>query len=113
MQNISTLKRKERKALQEYIGKLYKLYSGYIEKIILFGSKVRGDAGKDSDIDILIVIRNGSKELKNKITDLAFEIILKYGVDIEPTIFDKKEWMRLTKIPTSFVYCVLKEGKEL
>lgn len=104
---------KQKLALEEYTHQLYKLYSRNIEKIILFGSRARGDTQVDSDIDILVIVTNGAKELKNKITDLAFDIILKYGVDIEPTIFDTQEWAGLTKMPTSFAYCVLNEGKEL
>ncbi len=37
---------------------LKKLYGQQLDKIILFGSQVRGDARPDSDIDILIVLKN-------------------------------------------------------
>lgn len=104
---------KEKLALKEYIYQLRKLYPEKIEEIILFGSRARGDAQEDSDTDILVIVKNGDKELKNRITDLAFDVILKYGVDIEPVIFDSEEWAKLTRIPTSFTYCVLNEGKVL
>jgi hypothetical protein len=37
---------------------LKKIYGEQLEKIILFGSQARGDARPDSDIDILIVLKN-------------------------------------------------------
>jgi len=104
---------KEKIALKEYTYQLHNLYPENIEKIILFGSRARGDTQENSDIDILVIVKNGDKEVKNKITDLSFDIILKYGVDIEPVIFDSEEWARLTEIPTSFAYSVLNEGKVL
>ena len=104
---------KEKLALHEYADKLHKLGPENIEKIILFGSKARGDAQQDSDIDILVVVKDGGRELKNKITDIAFDIILKYNVDIEPAVFNSEEWTRLVEMPTSFAYCVLSEGVEL
>ena len=100
-------------ALQEYVDKLRDLYSDNIEKIILFGSRAREEVHGDSDIDLLIVVGNSSKTLKDQITDLAFDIILKYGVDLEPSIYESDEWAELTRIPTSFTYCVLNEGREL
>ena len=100
-------------ALKEYSSKLHKLYSKNIEKIILFGSRARGDDKEDSDIDILVVIKEEDRELKDKVTDLAFDMMLKYGVDVEPAIFNIEEWTKLTKHPTSFTHCVLNEGREL
>lgn len=100
-------------ALLEFTQKLRGLYSRKIEELLLFGSVARGDAGEDSDIDVLIVTKNNDRTLKNEITDLAFEMMLKYGVDIAPVIFNKSEWSRLRQNPTSFVYCVLSEGKRL
>ncbi|MEG4345376.1 nucleotidyltransferase domain-containing protein [Microcoleus sp. A003_D6] len=37
---------------------LKKLYGEQLDKIVLFGSQARGDARRDSDIDILIVLKN-------------------------------------------------------
>ena len=100
-------------AIREFTENIQRLYGKNIEKIVLFGSRARGDAGEDSDIDILVITKTNNKDLKNGITDLAFDIILKYGIDIEPVIFDMSEWSRLTKNPTSFTYSILVEGKNL
>ncbi len=61
-----------------------------IDKIILFGSRARGEASEDSDWDILIVIDKAIEknkrrefwyyfysELRNKIPDHSFDIIIK------------------------------------
>ena len=100
-------------ALIEFRANINKLYGNEIERIILFGSRARGDAKQDADIDVLVIMKHAGKELKNRISDLAFDCILKYGIDIEPVIFDHNEWARFTTTPTSFAYCVLQDGKEL
>ncbi|CAA9325798.1 hypothetical protein AVDCRST_MAG94-1664 [uncultured Leptolyngbya sp.] len=46
---------------------LKQLYSDRLEQVILYGSQARGDARSDSDIDVLIVLRepvNPSQEIK-------------------------------------------------
>ncbi|MDR0913353.1 MAG: nucleotidyltransferase domain-containing protein [Methanobrevibacter sp.] len=49
-----------------------------IEKIILFGSVARGEDNKDSDIDILIVVKEKEDEYKIKrdIYDKIMDIVL-------------------------------------
>jgi uncharacterized protein (UPF0332 family)/predicted nucleotidyltransferase len=54
-----------------------------IMKIVLFGSRAKGLAREDSDMDILIVTNNGN-DLSDLIADLAFEIQMDYHVGIEP-----------------------------
>ena len=39
----------------------------HIENIILFGSTARGEAGKESDVDIFIEVKKENKKLKNEI----------------------------------------------
>ncbi len=46
------------KLIKETILNIAKKYNIEIDKIILFGSRARGDFKEDSDWDILIVIKN-------------------------------------------------------
>ncbi|MBW8050301.1 MAG: nucleotidyltransferase domain-containing protein [Cytophagales bacterium] len=43
--------------LSEVKDQLSDLYSKRLSKIILYGSQVRGDTTKESDIDLLIVLK--------------------------------------------------------
>ncbi len=58
---------------------LQKTYQNQLEQVILFGSQARGDADKDSDIDILIVLNTPFKDyqetqrISSYITDLCLE----------------------------------------
>lgn len=46
-----------RTLLAEYRARLERLYGPRLVKLVLFGSRARGDAGPDSDIDVLIVLK--------------------------------------------------------
>lgn len=51
-------------------------------RVILFGSRARGDAQDDSDYDCLIVIRDMTSEAKDLIDDAAGEALLQTGAVI-------------------------------
>ena len=57
-----------------------------VERIILFGSRARGDAHKDSDYDVLLLVKKRTKELEDQINDIAYEMLDRYGKLV--TIFD-------------------------
>jgi predicted nucleotidyltransferase len=61
---------------------LQKLYGEQLDKIVLFGSQARGYATPESDIDILIVLKNSfdySQE-SERISILIADLCLEYNV---------------------------------
>jgi predicted nucleotidyltransferase len=57
----------------------------------VFGSKARGDASPDSDIDVMIKIEESSPAIAAEIDDLVFEINLAHDCLISLVVFSKKE----------------------
>lgn len=66
-------------------------------KTILYGSEARGEAGPDSDIDLLILVPNEFKKDYNKIRmdiyDHLFELELENDIIISPLIILKEMWL--------------------
>ena len=63
-------------------------------RILLFGSRARGDARPDSDWDILIIL-NKNKRTVQDINDYACPLMdLGYsiGEEINPIVYTKTEW---------------------
>jgi predicted nucleotidyltransferase len=58
----------------------------HIEKIILFGSVAKGEAGKESDVDIFVEIRKESKKFKKE----AENILSEFYKSREALIFKNK-----------------------
>ena len=57
----------------------------------VFGSKARGIAVKDSDLDVMIVLEEHSPKIESRIDDLIFDINLKYECFITAIFFSRKE----------------------
>ena len=106
------LTEKEKQALKELIEALKKLYGNNLVRVILYGSKARGDATKDSDIDIMVVLKNYENwnEEFDKVFDIVYPINYEYNMLISVVI--KKEEEYLTK-KTPLLLNVRKEGVEI
>ena len=52
-----------------------------VEKVILFGSRARGTAGKDSDVDLLVVMRYQGRETDQAVRILA-HVNPRFAVDL-------------------------------
>ena len=84
------------------------------ERIILFGSHARGDAGPDSDIDLLIVLPLKNPRREKAGLELAMRLAvddIKYPKDI--LVVTPEEVERHGRLPGAFLNPVLKEGRTI
>jgi predicted nucleotidyltransferase len=72
--------------LRRIVGARYQLID-----FCIFGSKARGDASPDSDIDIMLELAENTPEIESAIDDIVFEINLAHDCFISTVIFSKKE----------------------
>jgi predicted nucleotidyltransferase len=76
---------------------------------MVFGSKAREDASPDSDLDVLVVLRE-NKDLKSRIRLLGYDVAL--GKDVVPSIvvYTVQEIERRREHRSVFVESVEREG---
>lgn len=81
-----------KKILIELKALLIKKFPGEIKEVILFGSRVNGDAEKFSDYDILIILNHDYDwRYKRKIRDVCWEIDYRYGIFSDVKVISKNE----------------------
>lgn len=81
-----------------------------IDKIILFGSRARGDDKPYSDYDILIIVEERDQALKDVLYDATMEVLYSTYRLISLKIYRKADFERFAAIPTPFMANVLREG---
>ncbi|MBI3754055.1 MAG: nucleotidyltransferase domain-containing protein [Deltaproteobacteria bacterium] len=110
MKSLSMLKSEERVAVLEFAKLIRERFGSTIKEIILFGSKARKESGKESDIDILIVLSEVSWEIKKTISELAAEENLKHDVLITTIRYDAAAWENPVIKTSPFGRAVRREG---
>jgi predicted nucleotidyltransferase len=89
------LKAHERAALAAFVGELRTRYGNDLQRVVLFGSKARGDFHAESDLDILVVVRAASGDYRqcwNEIVDMAWRVELAHGVVMSLVIKDVADY---------------------
>jgi predicted nucleotidyltransferase len=77
-------------------------------KVIMFGSQARGDATKESDIDLLVILPSLDSKMLNLAFDIAWEVGFDAGKMISVVPAEKNELKRLAVSP--FYRAVKREG---
>lgn len=89
--------------LKEWAKELRGRYS--VNKIIVFGSYVRGDLNEGSDVDLLVV-----GDFKGKFHKRIADIIGLTDLPIEPLCYTEEEFSEMIANNNNFISEVLKEG---
>lgn len=64
-----------------------------VDRIVLFGSIVRGEADEESDVDLLIVLQEPSNHLvRNRISRLLLDINLEYDTNLSGLVVEQPLW---------------------
>ncbi len=83
-------------------------------KVYLYGSRIRGTANKESDWDLLILLKE--KEITSKIeaeiTSPLYDLEFETGEIISPMVYSEDDWNNIYNI-TPFYKNVMKEGQLL
>lgn len=103
----------ERIWLDEYRQALIEQRPRTVLRMLVYGSKARGDAHEDSDIDVLLVLKNDAAEFKRPLRHIGYDLAAtSYAV---PSImaYTQAEWDRLKALHSAYREAVEREGVDV
>ena len=104
------LSTEEKSALKNFKNFLKQILGKQLIELKLFGSKARGDDRPNSDLDLLIIVATDDWHIRDKVYDVATDVLLQMDVCISPKVISKSKFVQLCKEGTSFVHNVSKDA---
>ena len=87
----------------------------HLAKLILYGSRARGDAADDSDLDLIALVDEKTPVLENQLEDIAYRLMWDHNFQpiISLKVFSEERFKQAAAKGLSFYRNVEREGVEL
>ncbi|MCY4482578.1 MAG: nucleotidyltransferase domain-containing protein [Spirochaetaceae bacterium] len=96
--------------LDEYRRGLRERHAGVILRMVIYGSKARGDAHPDSDLDVLIIVRNDAGGLKRMLRDIGYDLAATSWAVPSILAYTQDEWRHRKEKRFSFQRAVERDA---
>jgi len=106
---VTALSKRESEALGEFATRIRAALGRNLRELRLFGSKARGDARPDSDLDVLVVVAGNRVEAE----DRAIDVNVASDLYISPRVVTAESLSDPVWRTTLFVQTVTREGVAL
>lgn len=107
---VPSLPRAEVAALAGIVKRLVGAYEP--ERIYLFGSRARGDAGPSSDFDLLVVVPDSAPPERQR-SRLAYEALRRTGTSADVLVLTRTDFEGRLHLAASLPATVAREGRLL
>ena len=101
---------REKPVVEEFKRRVEERFPGELVRLILFGSKVRGEASAESDLDVLVVIRSQDWRRGDEIRALGYALEIEHGIVLSIQVMSLEHYETLRACGSQFLRAVEREG---
>jgi predicted nucleotidyltransferase len=96
--------------LEAYRQILQAQHPGVVARMVIYGSKARGDDHADSDLDVLLILKNEAECIKRQLRRVGYELAA--TSDVVPSIlaYTQDEWESREKSGSPFWQAVERDA---
>ncbi len=100
----------EQEWLDAYREALDKKHPGSVREMLIYGSKARGQAHAESDLDVLLILKNEAGSLKRDLRRIGY--LLAATAEVFPSIlaYTQDEWERRKRSGSTFRQAVERDA---
>jgi predicted nucleotidyltransferase len=94
-------------ALKEIVRRLIDAYQP--DRIYLFGSAARGEAGPDSDLDLMVIVPDDAPPERRR-SRLAYQALRGTGTAADVLVWPRSSFERRARVTASLPAAIIREG---
>ena len=88
--------------LDAYRETLNKKHPGTVQEMLIYGSKARGEAHAESDVDVILIVRNEARARKRELRRIGYLLAAKTEVLPSILAYTLEEWESRKRSGSSF-----------
>lgn len=96
--------------LDAYRHALVERYPDTITHMVIYGSKARGESHPDSDLDVLLVVRNEAGALRRPLRRLGYQLAVACHTVPSILVYTQEEWERRKQSGSPFRQAVERDA---
>ena len=100
----------ERLWLEQYVAAVSERYPHAVSRLLLYGSKARGDAHAESDIDLMLIVRDQAEDLKRALRRIGYDLAATSWAVPSILARTEAEWARLKRLRSPLHAAVERDG---
>jgi predicted nucleotidyltransferase len=108
--SLTHLAPNEQAAIRRYIAGIRERFPEDVLSVTLFGSKARGDASAESDIDLLVLVDEESREIRSELWRIASDVSLEHNVVLSVRVFARSRWAETRRIRLPLYRAIVADG---
>jgi predicted nucleotidyltransferase len=110
LSKLAHLSSGERAAISEYAEQIHNRYPERVFSVTLFGSKARGDADIESDIDLLVLVDEESNSFRSDLWRIASDVSLEHNVVLSVRVYAQERWAESQRIRLPIYRAIVADG---
>jgi len=103
----------EQHAAFAFVSRMRRQFDGRLLSAILFGSRARGEAEPDSDMDVLVVLSTVDWHVRKQVRHLAVDVWLEYGIYPSTRVWSLEDWRAAERMRTGLFQGIQRDGIDL
>jgi predicted nucleotidyltransferase len=115
LESVNWITGAEREAIARFKHGLAMLPAAGVERVILFGSRARGEGNESSDLDLAVILSGDEGPYWRQIVDVATDLNLEYEfrIRVSPLIVSHAKLLELWDRERAIARVILSEGIEV
>lgn len=110
---MTGLTAQEEKAIVAFKERVLKLFGDQIVGFRLFGSRARGEGNEESDIDVLVLLKEAPASVRGQVFEISADIFLEFEIDISPLVMSEHHYEDMKRRERLLPMEIEREGRKI